>query len=499
MTISKHLLTSLSIAAAMTLTTLAGCSSGGGGSEDAGSSSSVSSTSSSVISSSSSSSAAFTGVTSENKTAFLEGYAKVAQLSYNDALDGAKNLKTALEAFVTDPTETTFEAAKAAWKQSREQYTPSEIFRLSEGPIDAEEGWVAEAYGALEGQLNAWPLDENMIDYTINDEGQQTSGNIIDTVGMFTPSGDESAEVNVTNITVEAITALNENGGEANVATGYHAIEFLLWGQDQDYQNGMIVDDITHGPTTAGQRPLTDYTTDANAERRRAYLLAAVEKLIADLQVVADAWADGVDGDKGKYRAAFLGELTGDDAQYNLTQTEALINVFSGMGTFVKSELANERIAIAVLDPSEEDEHSCFSDETHRDILLDFEGFQNVMKNEYPAGNGLGIAPAVSDMIDPATTATIEPVIEEIVARVADIDAIAKGEDNTLNANAAHFDWQVRGTAGDETYTATADNIVAAKNKMRALGDLMVDVAADFGVNLSAEDVTDPDETEGYE
>ena len=110
----------------------------------------------------------------------------------------------------------------------RINYGLSEIFRLSNGPIDAEEGWVADKYGALEGQLNAWPLDENMIDYTIDAKGNKTSGNIIDSRGMFNPGGENAEAVDVTTITKEAITKLNENGGEANVATGYHAIEFLF-------------------------------------------------------------------------------------------------------------------------------------------------------------------------------------------------------------------------------------------------------------------------------
>ncbi|MEA2110802.1 MAG: imelysin family protein [Campylobacterota bacterium] len=430
------------------------------------------------------------GVTVEDKVNFLRGYAEVAQLSYEDAVAGAQGLKTAVDAFVAAPTQITLDAAKEAWKTSREKYSMSEIFRLSNGPIDAEGDWQEDAYGALEGQINAWPLDEGMIDYVTDAEhNEKTQGkNIINTTGMFTPSGGEA--VDVTNITADVLTALNENGGDANVATGYHAIEFLLWGQDQDYDNGMIVDDVTHGPAVAGNRPFTDYTTSDNADRRKDYLVAATNKMLADLKTVASAWKDGVNGNTGRYRAAFLGELTGVDATDNLATDTALSNVFSGMGTFAKSELANERIAIAVLDPSEEDEHSCFSDQTHRDIYLNFRGFANVMKNEYPTGNSLG-GKTMGELISNETKSKVMPVVMDILARTQSISDTAEG--THASNNKTHFDWQVRDDNAD-----MKQNIITAKNQMRTLGDLVVNIARDFGINFITSNVTDNEETPGY-
>ena len=312
-----------------------------------------------------------------NTSPILAGYAKIAQVNYSDALNDAKALQMAIEEFASTPNAKTFANAKIAWLNSRESYGQTEIFRLANGPIDAEEGWVADTYGSLEGQLNAWPLDENMIDYTIDANGKRTSGNIIDTVGSFNPGGEDASAVNVSNITVDAITALNENGGDANVATGYHAIEFLLWGQDQDYSN-FVKDAITNGAKTAGQRPLSDYISDKNAPRRIAFLKAASAKIVSDLQTVASAWTEN-----GLYKDAFLGKLSGADASKNLSRNEALKQVIAGMGVFIKSELANERIAVAVLTPSEEDEHSCFSDNTHRDITTNYLGFRNILTSTY--------------------------------------------------------------------------------------------------------------------
>lgn len=411
------------------------------------------------------------------QASILEAYANIALDNYTNALKDAKNLKVAIDKFAKAPTQENFDAAKKAWLDSRESYGSTEIFRLSNGPIDAEEGWIADAYGSLEGQINAWPLDENMIDYTVDAEGKLTSGNIIDTVGKFNPGGEDSKEVDVTKITVDALTDLNENGGEANVSTGYHAIEFLLWGQDQDYANFMD-DNVTKGPMTAGQRPLTDFTTDKNSQRRLAYLKASSEKLVKDLETVASAWKKEVKGNQGLYQAALLGKLKGKDKDKNIDQKEALKQIIAGMGVFIKSELANERIAVAVLTPSEEDEHSCFSDNTHRDLVKNYEGFKNVLTATY---NGKKYGKSLFDSVDKETKERIEKLMSSIEEKIESVDRIAKTE--------AHFDYQIR---PDHEQSKVLTKL---KNELRKLGDEMVNVASANGISLSTDDVTDPEET----
>jgi len=398
----------------------------------------------------------------------LGTYANIAHANYADALNDAKELQTAINAFAANPTEENLNIAKAAWLKSRESYGQTEIFRLSNGPIDAEEGWVADTYGALEGQINAWPLDENMIDYTIDEKGAKTSGNIIDTKGSFNPGGEGSSAVDVTKITVDAITELNENGGEANVATGYHAVEFLLWGQDQDYTNFMK-DSVTKGALVAGERPLKDFTTAKNADRRLAYLKAATDKIVADLEVVTGAWVKG----KGEYRKAFLGH--GDKA---IAKEDAMKDIFAGMGVFIKSELANERIAVAVLTPSEEDEHSCFSDNTHRDIVTNYQGFKNALMGTY---NGQHFGKAPFDALKKEDKTRILGLMKSIETKISTI--------NALSESSRHFDYQIKPN------DPQAKVIVKLKNEMRKLGDEMVNVAEANGIKLTVDDVTDAEET----
>lgn len=407
----------------------------------------------------------------------LSSYSNIALANYSDAIKDAKQLNLAIKNFADNPTKNSLVLAKTAWLKSRESYGQTEIFRLSNGPIDAEDGWVANAYGALEGQLNAWPLDENMIDYTVDANMKKTSGNIIDTKGKFNPGGEESTVVDVTTISVDSLTSLNENGGEANVSTGYHSIEFILWGQDQDYSN-FVKDSITKGALVAGQRPLSDFTSDINAKRRLDFLKAASTKIINDLELVSSAWQKEVNGNSGLYRAAILGKLSGKNKTKNINDKEALKQIFAGMGVFIKSELANERIAVAVLTPSEEDEHSCFSDNTHRDIATNYQGFKNVLMGTY---NGMDYGKAPIDMVDDKSKTKILNLMASIEDKIASI--------NTIAQTSRHFDYQIRPN------DPQAKVIVKLKNELRKLGDEMVNVASANGISLSTDDVTDPEET----
>jgi len=420
-----------------------------------------------------------TTVSSDEKidtTTIIGNYTRIATENYKDTITDAINLEKAINNFANNPTEKNLIKSKKSWVNARESYGESEIFRLSNGPIDAEQGWVAKAYGSLEGQINAWPLDENMIDYTLDADGKKTSGNIIDTKGIFDPGGEESRAINVDTITIESITALNENGGDANVATGYHAIEFLLWGQDQDYSNFMK-DGITNGAMKAGERPLSDFTTDPHAQRRLSYLKVAASKLVSDLKKVASGWSLDISDNcaidaKGCYRGAINHKLTGVDAKKNITQKVVLRQILSGMGIFIKSEVANERIAVAVLTPSEEDEPSCFSDNTHRDIASAYQGFKNVLTGNYKGLQGKSFL----DQVDIKTKDKIAKLMHTIEEKIDSIDKVATTK--------AHFDYQIRPDHPQ------ARVIVKLKNKMRKLGDIMLVVAKQNGIDLTSDDVT---------
>ncbi|MEP2240471.1 MAG: imelysin family protein [Maribacter sp.] len=310
---------------------------------------------------------------STEASAVIEKYADLVLANYQAALVDAEAMNVAIQTFVTTPTEENFEAAKEAWLTSRESYGPSEAFRFANGPIDT--GDTED----LEGYLNSWPLDEAYIDYV---EGDETAG-IVNNVEDFPI------------ISKEVLTGENGNGGEENVAIGYHAIEFLLWGQDLTAPSENL----------AGQRVYTDFVdggTAANQDRRRAYLAVVADLLTDHLQVVIDEWT-------GAYRSTFLA----------LDEDEALDNMISSIAELSRSELAIERMAVALQNQDQEDEHSCFSDNTDRDIRLNLAGIVNVYTGAY--GNVSGSS--IQDLVEEADADLASELDALLATAVADVDA----------------------------------------------------------------------------
>src|SRR5690349_18790982 len=215
-----------------------------------------------------------------DQKAVIKTYADIALAEYEDALTTATALDTAVDALIAKPSQETLDAAKAAWKAARIPYQQTEVYRFGNPIVD---DW--------EGKVNAWPLDEGLIDYVDNSYGTESDENPLYTANVIANPkisvGGE--EIDATEITKELLAdKLHEAGdSEANVATGYHAIEFLLWGQDL---NGT-------GPG-AGNRPASDYDTanctNGHCDRRAAYLKTAASLLVDDLKEMTGNWtADG--------------------------------------------------------------------------------------------------------------------------------------------------------------------------------------------------------------
>lgn len=316
----------------------------------------------------------------------VENYANVALEAYANTLAAATSMDIAIDAFIADPTEDNLRVAKQAWLDARNMYGVTEVFRFYGGPID-------RAVDGVEGLVNTWPLDEAYIDYV---EGDSESGIVNDPVGY--PTIDPSV-----------LTAANENGGETNVATGWHAIEFLLWGQDLD----------TEGP---GARPATDYSTAPNADRRGQYLAVLSDLLLVHLGGLVEEW----EPDQDNYRTEFLA----------LDTDQALGMILTGMGELTIGELAGERLTVAYEERSQEDEQSCFSDNTTNDYLANIAGIEAVANGTFESVSGVGIvdAIAVSDAdaadrlsrsidVSKAAAESIEPPLDQyLVVGIPDSD-----------------------------------------------------------------------------
>jgi len=318
----------------------------------------------------------------------INHYAEIAHATFADALTTAQSLQQAVKAFLATPSSDTQQAAKEAWLAARVPYMQSEVFRFGNALVDE---W--------EGQVNAWPLDEGLIDY-VDGDYQYALGNDGATANIIASQSIQIGEekIDVSELTAELLAGLNELGGsEANVATGYHAIEFLLWGQD-----------LNGTQPGAGERSYTDYLTDehctgGNCERRGQYLKVVTDLLVDDLTAMTAQWAaDNTEN----YRA----ELQADSAEQGLRKA------FFGMGSLSLGELAGERMKVALEASSTEDEHDCFSDNTHNSHFYNAKGVRNVYLGEYKKVDGSVLTgPSIAQLVN-AGDAGADQLLQEKLA-----------------------------------------------------------------------------------
>ncbi|MEM9633228.1 MAG: imelysin family protein [Pseudomonadota bacterium] len=294
-------------------------------------------------------------------------YGDIAQAKFGDSVAAAKELQSAVDKLIAEPTEANLEAARAAWLVARNPYQQTEAYRFGNAIVD---DW--------EGKVNAWPLDEGLIDYVDPSYGSESEENDFYAANIIAnPSVKAGGEtIDASNITAELLADTFQEAGEveANVVTGYHAVEFMLWGQD-----------LNGTDAGAGTRPATDFDpancTGGNCERRAQYLKVATDLLVADLEEMAAAWQPG---------GAAREELSGKG------ENGGLATILTGMGSLSYGELAGERMKLGLMLHDPEEEHDCFSDNTHMSHYNDVVGIRNVYFGEYksPLGNGNDVSGA---------------------------------------------------------------------------------------------------------
>jgi len=309
-----------------------------------------------------------------NANAVAAQYAALVHANYEDTLAAARTLQAAVQAFTAKPSVETLAEARKQWLAAREFYGQTEAFRFYGGPIDNDNG--------PEGRINAWPMDESFVDSV---EGKPNAGLV---------NNRKFA------ITKKSLAAQNERGGEENIATGWHAIEFFLWGQDLS-------------ETGPGNRNFEDFVDGKgkNADRRRQYLNVVTELLIDDLASLVKAWAPDA---KNNYRSKFV-----------KGGQESVRKIFVGLGSLSRGELAGERLEVALNSQDQEDEHSCFSDNTHRDAVTNALGIRNVWLGEYKRADGSVVKGAsLRDLVAAKDAALADKTTQQIAASVAAAEAI---------------------------------------------------------------------------
>jgi putative iron-regulated protein len=367
-------------------------------------------------------------------TAFIATYATIAATNYNDSYTSAVEMQTAINAFLETPSEEALEAAREAWLYARDFYGQTEAFREANGPIDNEE------LLATEGQINAWPLDEGYIDYVATGTGETIQNGII---------GDETFE-----LTEENLINNNETPNDDSISVGWHAIEFLLWGQDLNYDEETGTYD---NYAVSGERPFTDYTTEEFATRRSVYLQIVTDLLVNDLKDLSDTWEDG-----GSYRLTFE----------TLEEDTALTNILNGIGFISNGEVALERIDPAI-DEGQENEHSCFSDNTNQDMWANVNGLNNVIQGTYTSKSGTVITGTSLIDLVAAQNATTSSDLETAANNTLDKLDILLGLDKTFDEIISEETLGSGGPAGELSS--------ALKNQ----GTAIADAASELGISIT--------------
>lgn len=372
-------------------------------------------------------------------------YVDIAYSVYSDSLTTAQALQQSIDTFLAAPTQDNLTAARAAYKTARMPYQQSEIYRwdtditLSSSTGDAGIASVDD----WEGQVNAWPLDESLIDYVDDGAGSTTAGFIIGGI-------DEITEALLVSANGDSINGLTGDAAEANVATGVHAIEFLLWGQDL---NGI-------GPG-AGSRPATDYAMDAtctneNCDRRRQYLKVVSDLLVSDLEAMVAEWSPAAED--------AVGTLANNYLNSNLSFDYMLLSMFNMM----TDELASARMGagLELFDP--EEEHDCFSDLSHVAIYHNYQGIKNTFYGTYvsPVGGNDIVGPGFGDLIRNLDASIYENFDATLSRFETEMKVILDlGE---MPANSIRFDQII----GEGLITPQGGNYVRANATSKAMAQL---------------------------
>ena len=329
--------------------------------------------------------------------AAIRNYGDIALAAYEDSLARARDLKAKVADLTSAPSEATLAAARMAWLASRVPYMQTEAYRFGNKIVDE---W--------EGKVNAWPLDEGLIDYVAKSYGSASDTNPLYAANVISNKSLKvgGRTVDATRITKKLLaeTLHEAEKIEANVATGYHAIEFLLWGQDL---NGT-------GPG-AGNRPFSDYArgkacTGGHCDRRRQYLIVATDLLVDDLAFMVEQWMP-----QGAARTTLA----------KATDAEALTAIFTGLASLSYGEMAGERMKLGLLLNDPEEEHDCFSDNTHNSHYYDVVGIENVYLGRYKRVRGEFVTgPSVSDLVKAKSPETDERVRKALAATVAQMGVL---------------------------------------------------------------------------
>lgn len=385
----------------------------------------------------------------------LERQADMAYVVYQDAWTLSKRLSSIIRLFVEEPTVSHMVAARKAWLNARETYLLTRVYQTAINSLeqDAKQEDIQQVYTRIEG----WPIKEAAIDYVAND--------IDGDVGFPLVLGGKPFNLIAAE---EALPALNSTvleelqNKQEQVLTGFHVIEFLLWGQD-------LNQDLTANPirdASPGQRSLADYFSVQEqglcrsgdkvvaftvCQRRAELLVAVADLLVDDLYNIMSAW----EPEQGVFHNAL-----------NAQPQSGLLALLDGFA----EQLQQTTRLVEPLNASQEWEESDFSDNTHRDIVLPIKGLENVYRGSYKQLNSEifeveGLQKLIYSLQQAELAGRFEQQLQDTAGALLMFDILAN--------SGTPFDMQIQTAHGQE-------NITAAKQSLTSTGEILREMRATF-------------------
>jgi putative iron-regulated protein len=142
-----------------------------------------------------------------------------------------------------------------------------------------------------------------------------------------------------------------------------------------------------------------------------------------------------------------------------------MTRIFTGLGKLAKGELSDERMFVAVDSKDQENEHSCFSDNTHIDIQMNLQGIKNIYFGSYKKVDGSSVSGT-----------TLSGLASKLDKTKADALAAAFTDAETkVKAIPTPF---------DQAILKNQDKVISAVEALRKLGDRLSDAALTLGAKF---------------
>ena len=348
----------------------------------------------------------------------VENYTRLVLANYSNTYAAAQKLNSLAKGFVQEPTADELKLLREAWLIARASYVQTEAFRFYDGPIEVFPDDVN--IPGPESRLDAWPIDASLID-SVKDKPQ---GGLINSRKLISPV---------------RLRSMNQEDDERHVFTGFHALEFLLWGEDLDKA----------GP---GKRDVKDFIgEELPAKRRRAMLLTLTQMMVEDFQYLQAEWSYVKESKSTNYANRFVAK-----------PQDALTKIFTGLAVLSNFELAEVHLGNALTSKEADYEQDQFSDNTVKDLVGMAQGMKNVITGQYENIKG----PSIADLIAQSDVELADALRKQTEQVLAAMRAIPEPFDQSVLASKPDSDGREKVRAAIKALNKESELLEQAAKKL---------------------------------